>query len=140
MKLHMICLCYRFSYHLEVEDTCHEISMGKLLRNTKKEAASKSSAKPVNKNDCKNCKKSFKSLKQHLRQNLDCQHVYGQAFEEMVPESGGKIGDTALKKECRYCKKAFVSLLQHIKKAKKCKENYGSEGKCRTNLENHFQN
>ena len=140
MKLHMICLCYRFSYHLEVEDTCHEISMGKLLRNTKKEAASKSSAKPANQNDCKNCKKSFKSLKQHLRQNLDCQHVYGQAFEEMVPESRGKIGDTALKKECRYCKKAFVSLLQHIKKAKKCKENYASEGKFRTNLESHFQN
>ena len=112
--------------------------MGKILRNTKKEAASKSPAKSANKNDCKNCQKSFKSLKQHLRRNQDCQHVYGKAFEEMVPESRGKIGDTAQKKECRYCKKAFVSLLQHIKKAKKCKENYGSEGKFKTNLEKSF--
>ena len=114
--------------------------MGKILRNTKKEAASKSLPKSANKNDCKNCQKSFKSLKQHLRRNQDCQHVYGKAFEEMVPESRGEIGDTALKKECRYCKKVFVSLLQHIKKAKKCKENYGSEGKFRTDLETHFQN
>ena len=114
--------------------------MGKILRNTKKEAASISPAKPTNKNDCKNCKKSFKSLKQHLRQKQDCQNVYGKAFEEMLAESSGEIRDTTLKKECRCCKKAFVSLLKHIKQVKKCKENYGSEGKCRTNLENHFQN
>ena len=103
--------------------------MGKILRNTKKEAASKSPAKPTNKNDCKNCKKSFKSLKQHLRQKQDCQNVYGKAFEEMLAESSGEIRDTTLKKECRCCKKAFVSLLKHIKQVKKCKENYGSEGK-----------
>ena len=114
--------------------------MGRTLKNTKKEAASKGPAKPANKNDCKNCKKSFKSLKQHLRRNQDCQHVYGKAFEEMLAESSGEIRDTTLKKECRCCKKAFVSLLKHIKQVKKCKENYGSEGKFRTNLENHFQN
>ena len=103
--------------------------MGKILRNTKKEAAAKSPAKPTNKNDCKNCKKSFKSLKQHLRQKQDCQNVYGKAFEEILAESSVEIRDTTLKKECRCCKKAFVSLLKHIHKAKKCKENYGSEGK-----------
>ena len=105
--------------------------MGRIVRNTKKEAASKSPTKLVSKNDCKNCNKSFKSLKQHLRRNQDCQHVYSKASEEKVAESRGQIGDTAPKKECRCCKKVFVSLLQHIKKAKKCKENYGSEGKFR---------
>ena len=109
--------------------------MGKILRNTKKEAASKSPAKPTNKNDCKNCKKSFKSLKQHLRQKQDCQNAYGKAFDEMLAESSGEIRDTTLKKECRCCKKAFVSLLKHIKQVKKCKENYGSEGKFQTNFE-----
>ena len=112
--------------------------MGRIVRNTKKEAASKSPTKLVSKNDCKNCNKSFKSLKQHLRQNQDCQHVYGKASEEMVAESRGQIGNTAPKKECRCCKKAFVSLLKHIHRAKKCKEIYGSEGKSRTNLEKSF--
>ena len=112
--------------------------MGRIVRNTKKEAASKSPTKLASKNDCKSCNKSFKSLKQHLRQNQDCQHVYGKAFEEMLAESSVEIRDTTLKKECRCCKKAFVSLLKHIKQVKKCKENYGSEGKFRTNLEKSF--
>ena len=112
--------------------------MGRIAINTKKEAASKSPTKLVSKNDCKNCNKSFKSLKQHLRRNQDCQNVYGKASEEMVAESRGQIGDTAPKKECRCCKKAFVSLLKHIHRAKKCKEIYGSEGKSRTNLEKSF--
>lgn len=99
--------------------------MGRILRNTKKGAAPKSPAKAANKNDCKHCKKSFKSMIQHLRKNKDCQLVY----DEMVAKPKGEAGDP-MKKECRCCKKAFVSLLKHIHKAKKCKENYGSKGKC----------
>ena len=83
-------------------------------------------------NQCKVCKKVFKSLAQHIRQNPDCKILNESTDESTTSNAPGPSRKTKTpkkSKQCKVCKKSFKSLAQHLRQKPDCDKYYTIEEK-----------